>query len=264
MKDFDISQEALSGWSAAGNHHPMALFETIAQGAQGASPEDRRLLPDRLCRAVLEVLPVDGAALSVYLGADVTVPIGASDPDAARGEALQFTLREGPCLASYTSRRPVAIPDIDQPRSRARSLWPLYTCELSRHTPYRAVFAYPLLLRGAAVGSLGVYGRGPGSMAAEGDLSAIAALITGSLLQAETLAGLGGEQEHPWIDAPATRARRQVWLAQGLTMKANRVTAAEALDLLRAQAYTAGRLLDDVAGDIVAGRLPIPVLGPRH
>jgi hypothetical protein len=44
-------------------------------------------------------------------------------------------------------------------------------------------------------------------------------------------------------------------------MKANRLNPAQALDLLRAQAYTAGRLLDAVADDIATGRVPIPVLG---
>jgi hypothetical protein len=43
-------------------------------------------------------------------------------------------------------------------------------------------------------------------------------------------------------------------------VQVNRITPGEAIDLLRAQAFSADRLLDDLAADIVAGRLPVPVL----
>jgi hypothetical protein len=46
-------------------------------------------------------------------------------------------------------------------------------------------------------------------------------------------------------------------------MLVNKLNAAEALDVLRAQAYSAGRLVDAVADDIVAGRLPVPVLADQ-
>jgi hypothetical protein len=47
---------------------------------------------------------------------------------------------------------------------------------------------------------------------------------------------------------------------QGMIVPANRLTPGQAVDLLRAQACTAGRLLDDIADDIATGRLPVPVL----
>jgi hypothetical protein len=235
-------------------------FRAFTREYDVASPLERRQLPDRLARAVEHVLPVDGTAISVYLGADIVVPVGASTPDAARAEALQFTLHEGPCLASYTSHGPVIIPDINPPQSRDRSRWPTYSAELIRHTPYRAAFAFPLLIGRSAVGSLSLYRRSPGTLHQLRDITAIAELVTDRLLDAEVLAGLDGETEHPWITAPATERRHQVWTAQGMTMIANKITATEALDLLRAHAYTAERLLDDVAGDITDGHLPVPTL----
>jgi hypothetical protein len=237
----------------------VARFEAALAGAGPGG--DRRLLPDRLCQAVVDVLAVDGAAISVYLGADIAVPVGASNPDAAHAEAVQFTVREGPCLSAYTLRRPVAIPNLDEPDAPVRTQWPTYTAELTRHTPYRAAFAYPLLVRQSAMGSLSVYRRLPGPPGTVSDVTAIATAITAYLVESEAFAGLNRELEHPWINGPTSAARRQVWLAQGLTMKANRLNPAQALDLLRAQAYTAGRLLDAVADDIATGRVPIPVLG---
>src|SRR3954471_8525889 len=65
------------------------------QGGEDAGPE---LLPTRLTRACLAVLPAaDGAGLSL-LDNDFRVPIGATDDVAALAERLQFTIGEGPCL----------------------------------------------------------------------------------------------------------------------------------------------------------------------
>jgi GAF domain-containing protein len=253
--------EAAGPPPAAGeNADLLTRFQAARAGVGPQSAQDRRDLPDRLCHAVREVLPVDGAAISVYLGADIAVPVGVSDADAAHAESLQFTLREGPCLSAYTSGKPVAVPDIDQFPAPAPALWPTYTAELAGHTPYRSVFAYPLLLGGSAVGSLSVYQRVPGRPGTVPDLTALAAVITTSLLDAETFAGLHGEPEHPWIDGARTAARQQVWLAQGMIMEKNRLNPAQSLELMRALAYTGGRLIDAVAADIAAGNLPIPVL----
>jgi hypothetical protein len=256
LSERDSSHEEAS--RSLGPDGAVARFEAAVAGAESLG--DRRVLPDRLCQIVVDVLEVDGAGISVYLGSDIAVPVGASDPDAARAEAVQFTVREGPCLSAYTSHRAVAIADLDDPSSPARTRWPTYTAEITRHTPYLAALAHPLLVGQSAMGSLSAYRRRPGHAAPLSDLTAIATVITTCLLESETFAGLDRELAHPWINGPASAARRQVWLAQGLTMHANRLNPAQALDLLRAHAYTTGRLLDVVADDIVTGRLPIPVL----
>jgi hypothetical protein len=221
------------------------------------------LLPDQLCRAVVDVLGVQGAAISVYLGGDIAVPVGASDLDATTGEALQFTLREGPCFEAYSSRQPVLVPDVARPDSRAWSAWPNYAEQLTRRTSYRGVFAYPLLSSGLVMGSLSLYGASQGGTGGSGAVTGIADRIADRLLQAEIITNSAGEPEHRWMDGPASRRRRQVWLAQGLTVQINKLTPGQALDLLRAQAFTEDRLLDDFADDIVSGRLPVPILGGK-
>jgi hypothetical protein len=236
----------------------IARFDALTSG--GGPTEQTHFLPDRLSRAVVEILGVQGAAISVYLGADIAVPVGASDLTATMGEALQFTVREGPCFAAYSRRRPVLAADIDHRDAPAWSTWPTYAEQLTRHTPYRGVFAYPLLAAGLVLGSLSLYRSSSGEPAGLEDVPVIAARIADRLLEAEVRTGSSGEPEHQWMKGPTALRRRRVWLAQGLTLQANRITPGEALDLLRAMAFTSDRLLDDLAEDIVAGRLPVPVL----
>jgi hypothetical protein len=72
--------------------------------------------------------------------------------------------------------------------------------------------------------------------------------------------GPDGDMVPRWLDSPASNRRRQVWQAQGMILQANRITPGQAIDLLRANAFADDRLLDDIAADIVAGRLAVPVL----
>jgi GAF domain-containing protein len=253
------AQNPPGGDTAADPGSRSVVTEFEASAADSADV-DQELLPERLCRAVVDVLAVDGAAISVYLGGDIAVPVGASDTDATVGEALQFTVREGPCFESYTSRRPVLIGDLHDPASPAWSRWPTYAAQLTQHTAYHGVYAYPLLADGTAFGSLGLYRRAGGIPGSLNDVTVIAARVAAQLLAAELFTGPDGEPVHAWMDGGASSRRRHVWLAQGLILQANRITPGQAIDLLRAQAFTADRLLDDIAADIVTGRLPVPVL----
>jgi hypothetical protein len=261
MTDFDDFQDRPDpGADTPAPERLSARFESAA-ATRSAHPDPHgHLLPDRMCQAVVDVTGVQGAAISVYLGADVAIPIGASDLDATAGEALQFTVREGPCFSSYAQHRPVLVPDLGRRDSQAWTDWPTYAEQLTRHTPYRGVFAYPLLRNGLAMGSLSLYRTTPGRPEYLDELTGIAAVIVQRLMAAKMVIDLDGEPEHEWLNGPTALRRRRVWLAQGLTLQANGVTPGQALELLRAQAFSADRRLDDIAEDIVAGRLSAPVL----
>jgi GAF domain-containing protein len=238
----------------------VAAFEAEAALAAVRAPRrEQRRLVDRLCQAVVNVVPVDAAAVSVHLGGDVTVPVGAAGRDAAAAEALQFSLAEGPCLQVYASGTPVLVPDVETPEASAR--WPAYAAELATHTHYRAVYAFPLLRAGRALGSLSLYRSRPGPMpVSPRSVTGLATLLTGHMLDAEVFAGLGGEVDHPWINGPTTHRRHQVWQAQGMIMSSNDLMPAQALDALRAHAYSAGRLVDDIAEEIVTRRSAVPLI----
>ncbi len=246
---------------AAGSSASLVVqFEAAATRRLLGDVRQSPLLADRLCQAVVEVTGMDGAALSLYLGGDIAVPIGASDLGATMGEALQFTVREGPCFSSYSRREPVLVADMACPESQAWSDWPTYADQLTRHTPYQAVFAFPLLKGAVALGSLSLYRRSAGEPEYVPELADMAACITDWLLDSEMIIDANGEMDYPWMGGPGAARRHRVWLAQGLTLQRNQVTPGQALELLRASAFSADRTLDDVAQDIVAGRLPAPVL----
>src|SRR3712207_6905046 len=50
------------------------------------------------------------------------------------------------------------------------------------------------------------------------------------------------------------RSRGRLWMAVGMLMLARRAPAPDALAVLRGYAYAAGRMVDDVAVDLVEGR----------
>ncbi|MCW2529008.1 MAG: hypothetical protein JWM76_3868 [Pseudonocardiales bacterium] len=95
------------------------------------------LLPVRLARACVAVLPVTGAGLSL-IDDDFRVPIGASDEASEAAERLQFTQGEGPCLDAARSGQ-IVFAQAEQIQRR----WPAFGEQFARQTPFRAVISIP-------------------------------------------------------------------------------------------------------------------------
>lgn len=224
----------------------------------------RLSLPDRLCRAVVRVLPVDSASLSMSLGPRISVPVGASDNDAVLAERMEYTLGEGPITHAGATRAHLLIPDLAVPTSAGWTRWPLYTSELLSRTRLRGVFVFPLLTEGLLMGSLNLYRHSPGGIGDVTEVAAIATLIARQLLVSDPAAHGDDEPDQRWLEGATATLRYQVWRAQGRVMHVNDIDAQPALDLLRARAYSDGRLLEDIAVDILTGHLPVPNLGPPN
>jgi hypothetical protein len=58
-----------------------------------------------------------------------------------------------------------------------------------------------------------------------------------------------------WLEGPDAQRRALVWQAMGLVGIAFGLDATDAIATMRASAIAAGRVVDDIAEDIVAGRL---------
>jgi hypothetical protein len=58
-----------------------------------------------------------------------------------------------------------------------------------------------------------------------------------------------------WWDSPDARLRAGVWQATGMLSVVLGMDVVAALAVLRAHAFAAGRVVDDVAADLVAGRM---------
>jgi hypothetical protein len=213
---------------------------------------------DRWCEAVVAVLGVDAAALCLSAGPDLVVPIGASDTQAATAEVVQFTAREGPCFASAEKQEVAMMEDTHDTAGLFWTHWPIYAAGLIQHTKYRSVLACPLSSGAPVRGSLNFYRYAPGPIEPLADALALAFYIDENLLPLLTL----DDKEEPiWLKGEGNRRREQVWIAQGMVLQANAVRPDQAMQMLRAQAFAAERLIDALAEDIVNGRTPVPMLG---
>lgn len=210
---------------------------------------------DRLCELCVELLDVDGAAISLIFDGANTGTLGASSGSARRYDELQFTLGEGPCLESVAAMAPVLVPDLTAVEQRR---WPLYTSAMLDQGVL-AVFAVPVSLAGEFVGALDLYCRAEGSLAAnqmDGALAAatVAELPLLDLLAADLQETAGDPDSSAWHELTAL-TRVEVSQATGVIMSQLDVDPTEALVRLRAHAYTVGRSATAVARDILDGQL---------
>jgi hypothetical protein len=233
-------------------------FAALVQNQQPLLPGPA-LLPERLAVAVVQLLPVDGAGISVLSHPSTRVPVGASDPTAATAERLQFTVGEGPCLHAYTTGRPVYAPGTVYAQQ-----WPVLYQELTTRTPFRSVISLPLQHQFRGIGAVDLHFRSadlPADHWADTDSVAdqIAAALRGSTLPAaDPGRSTAPEGTDPaWLDSAPARRRYQVWLAMGMVSVHLGITAPDAFDTLRGMAYARGLDVDDLADQVATRRLPL-------
>ncbi|HEY0238547.1 MAG TPA: ANTAR domain-containing protein [Friedmanniella sp.] len=217
---------------------------------------DGSLTPSVLARAATDLLPVDGAGLSTLLGL-LRLPLGASDAAAQTAEVLQTSLGEGPCLAAAVAKK-TCVADLAELTTR----WPVYGEELVRRTPFRSVASVPLRTPdGEVYAALDLYAEDE-HLSTRLDLEGVGAYISApmSALLGICLAEVSdvdaAEDLPRWYQAASAR-RHHVWVATGMLIGSRGRSTHDALSLLRAYAFTQERSLDDLADDLVEGRLSI-------
>jgi hypothetical protein len=223
------------------------LWAAARQGLDG--PE---LLPERLARAAAAMLPVDDAGLSLLDRGDKRVPLGASSAEAAAAERLQFTAGQGPCATAQSTGQPVFATEQD-----LRLRWPEFSELLFEKTTYRAIVGLPLQKALAGIGAIDLYFERSDRIS---DLEVFEALsvgelITSSLSEAAVFSEWYPEDGPQWLRAPAAQRRAKVWEAMGKLSLDLELDAPDALDLMRRHALAADRSVDDVAIDVLRGRL---------
>ena len=223
----------------------------VAASAVGsASPE---LLPERLARACVRALPVDGAGISLFFAGDRRLPVGGSDPAAGVAERLQFTTGEGPCLSAHAEGRPVVADE-----ATIRSRWPAFYEALVARTPIRGTISLPLTDQLRGIGALDLYTIPPNGVRS---LSLADALEIGTevtaTFRASSRAGRQRGDGPEWLDAPAAQRRSRVWQAMGFVNSALDVSSTDALAILRACAYADGKDLDELAEQVLDNQVPL-------
>ncbi|MCX2949109.1 GAF and ANTAR domain-containing protein [Lentzea sp. NEAU-D7] len=209
----------------------------------------------RVIRACVDVLPVDGASISVMSGPRERETLYASDQIASKIEDVQFDLGEGPCFEAFATRRPVLVPDL----ARASVVeWPVFAAAITA-LPIGAIFAFPLQAGAIGIGAVDLYRRRPGWLSGEELAVALEVVdVVAAVLLGVLLGDFDGTDGLRGVLSPG---REQVHQATGMILAALDISAEEALSRLRGYAFVMGRALDDVAKDIVSRRLSPLELG---
>jgi hypothetical protein len=211
--------------------------------------KDDRVLAAEICRACVQGLDIDGAAISLLTASTLRETVAASDTTAELLEDLQFGLGEGACIDAAVSRRPVLVPDMNDPAQTTR--WPVYAAAVAEQTGVRAIFALPLQWGAIHVGVLDLYRRTPGALSAVHMQDALSAADAATLLLLGLRVDAGDEQA--WDRSWGSRA--EIHQATGMVVAQLGISVADAFARLRAHAFAEQRLLGDVARDVVARRL---------
>ncbi|GAA3886702.1 GAF domain-containing protein [Saccharothrix violaceirubra] len=221
-----------------------AAFLAAANGdPPGIGHDPLRLL----CRTCVELLPVDGASISVMTGAAEWETLYAGDEVLARAEAFQFTLGEGPCLEAFEHRRPVLLPDFGVDAARR---WPVFAAQVAAE-PIGGFFAFPLLSGALGIGVMALYRHHTGWLA-PAELAValhLVAMATGVVLGMR----LDRLDADWWAALPLHR--EQVHQATGMLIAAFGIPPDEAFARLRAHAFATGRLVEEIARDLVVRRI---------
>ncbi|MFI9833989.1 ANTAR domain-containing protein [Streptomyces sp. NPDC051913] len=188
---------------------------------------------------VAEACGTDSAALTLAGPAFDQLALAASDERACAAQELEFLLGEGPARDATRQRRPVAASG-----PMMGILWPGYGPALAE-LGTAEVAAVPLTVSDVCVGALAVFDPAPGVIGSAA-FAGLAEALTGSMI----LSPDGEPGLYGGLDVRAT-----VHQAAGMLAVQLACPTADALELIRAHAFTEGASAQSVAARILRGGL---------
>ena len=202
-----------------------------------------------------ELLGVVHVSLTFVVGESPVEAVGNSETAVALC-LRQFTLGEGPSVVAMRTGSPVLVPDLaaEAPRMPMLAADPVAQ-------DVGAIFAFPLRVGGALVGTMTGSRAAPGPLTEEQytDGLIVATLATIALLQREAGATLGRiVVDFEPLDDPTAALHDIVQIAAGMVSELLGVTIVEALVRMRAHAFASDATLLGIARRIVAGELRLP------
>lgn len=221
-----------------------------AQVRAAVAQASRTLAPDLggVNAACVELLGVGGAGLTLMGDDQIRDVVYVSDPHIEGIEDLQFVLGEGPSIEAYLTGRPVFEPDLEK-----ATRWAEFT-RGARADGIRAVFALPLHVGAARIGTLTLYRQQPG-MLTENELAdafVLADIATEIVLDLQAHVPPGSLHEQL---ADALPYGPRVHQATGMVAAQLNTSVQTALVRLRAHAFATGRPLSAITADVVDRRL---------
>lgn len=228
-----------------------AVTRALLENSRAGNGE--RALAQGMCEACVTGLEVDGAAVSIMTRTAARETLFATDATAMLLEELQFTLNEGVCMQAAEAGFPVLVPDLRETAATAR--WPAFAAAVAERASIGALFALPLQWGVVNLGVLDLYRQSPGALptAQWRDVQIAVDTAAAMMLALHTDPDGLGDDASRSVSEPdlAPVGRAEVHQATGMVLAQMGITAQDALARMRAHAFANGRLLTDVADDIV-------------
>lgn len=200
-----------------------------------------------LCTVAAEFTELDGAGIVLMSEGEELTSLCTSDDASGALMDLELALGEGPMV---DASRGDALED-DDLRETTSPEWSVYRSEAVA-LGARAVFAYPVRLGAIRFGAMSLYRTSPGPLDAQqsADAYLMASVIGRAILAGQaggSLVGLADELNgESMLDF-------RVHQAAGMLAVQGALSVRDALILLRARAFGAGRELSDLAERVVTG-----------
>ncbi len=204
----------------------------------------------RLCSACPAMVGVSGAGVMLMSGDVPRGSLCSTDRVSHLIEDLQYTLGEGPCVDAYRRDEVVIEPDLVGTVVRR---WPAFSPP-ALQAGVRAVFGFPLRVGTVRLGALNLYRNEPGPLTSDQHADALVVAQVAARWVLEAQAGAPPDQVAAELEVGAD-FHFAVHNAAGILSVQAGISVAEALIRLRAYAFSANRMLADVARDVIARSL---------
>jgi len=204
----------------------------------------------RICAACPKIVGVKGAGVMLMSGDIPSGSLCTTDEVSHLIEELQYTLGEGPCVDAYQQNAVVIEPDLADPVTRR---WPAFTPPAVR-AGVRAVFGFPMRVGSVRLGALNLYRDVAGPLTGEQHADALVVADVAARWVLEAQAGAPADKVAEELEVGA-EFHFAVHNAAGIVSVQEDISVTEALIRLRAYAFSADRLLADVARDVIARTL---------
>ena len=213
-----------------------------------ATHDTEKPLMARLCQASVDLLQVDGGALTLAYTEPQRVTLCVTDSTAEELEDLQDVLGEGPGPDAYETGRPV----VAEVGGYDVELWPMFAEPARRTIGCGSIYAFPIHPGNAVLGVLTFYQRITRPLGRTMTISQFLADAIGAAILREPDVN-SDLAEQSW----SSRAR--VHQATGMVVAQLGIGVDDALALLRAHAYAHDKHLVEIAEDVVERRLDFSV-----
>jgi ANTAR domain len=216
-----------------------------------AQQEDRPASVRHAVLACADLLAAAGAGLAMARNDAPKEPLLASSAITAELEELQFLLGQGPGMDAVAGHGPVLVGDLAEPDAQRR--WPVFA-PAAVERGVRAMFAFPVAAGAAVIGVLDVYRTSAGSLGQRELADALVFADAVLLLALDARGGIASDLGD-LLDTELSARRAHVHQATGMVAAQLEVSVTDALAALRAYSFTNGRLLGEVATEVLARRI---------